>query len=76
MGNVTKLCDFGLAKFGGLTLRTQTKYTGTINYMAPEVRDGNVKHYNNRVDIYSLGVIANDIFHIRSQKYVFILILF
>lgn len=47
-----KLGDFGIAKtMEGTTGATQA---GTYDYMAPEV---NLKHYSNKVDIYSLGMV-------------------
>ena len=49
-----KLGDFGIAR----KLENQTSglsQKGTFNYMAPEVAHSN--HYDNRVDIYSLGIV-------------------
>ena len=59
-GNV-KLIDFGLS--GQLTDQNTKKYNfvGTIDYMAPEIIDnqlGNKHGYNQKVDIWSLGIVA------------------
>ena len=56
-----KLCDFDLAKhFAGHTEQSHTANRGTWHYMAPEVRRG--KRYNAKCDIFSLGVIAMELF--------------
>ena len=53
-----KLCDFGLAKI--LDNETgNTSSIGTAGYRAPEIITNN---YNEKVDIYSLGVIVQEIF--------------
>ena len=53
-GDECKICDLGFAKQGDLA----TTVLGTPLYMAPEVLDGKLakKQYNNKIDIYSLGV--------------------
>ena len=60
-GRFLKLCDFGLATFDSLTTSTHTAGLGTPKYKAPEVYQG---LYNTKVDIYSLGVIAQQLFDI------------
>ena len=50
---VFKLGDFGVAK--ATTIRTSADKVGTYSYMAPEVYKG--KGYDDRVDIYSLGMV-------------------
>ena len=50
---VFKLGDFGVAKAS--TIRTSADKVGTYSYMAPEVYKG--KGYDDRVDIYSLGMV-------------------
>ena len=53
-----KLCDFGLAKI--LVKETSnTSYVGTKKYRAPEIF-GN--KYNEKVDIYSLGITTKELF--------------
>ncbi|CAO2839183.1 unnamed protein product [Amaranthus hypochondriacus] len=57
-----KLADFGLAREETLT-EMMTAETGTYRWMAPELystvtlRLGEKKHYNNRVDVYSFGIV-------------------
>lgn len=48
-----KLGDFGVAKSS--TIRSSADKVGTYSYMAPEVYKG--KSYDDRVDIYSLGMV-------------------
>ena len=48
-----KLGDFGVAKVSKINDRTDL--VGTYSYMAPEVYKG--KPYDDRVDIYSLGMV-------------------
>lgn len=50
---VFKLGDFGVAKAS--SIRTSADKVGTYSYMAPEVYKG--KGYDDRVDIYSLGMV-------------------
>ena len=58
-----KLCDFGLAKlYEGMT---NTRGQGTQKYMAPEVNDG---RYDKKCDIYSLGVILEELFDIENNS--------
>ncbi|KAE9618209.1 hypothetical protein Lal_00041819 [Lupinus albus] len=57
-----KLADFGLAREESVT-EMMTAETGTYRWMAPELystvtlRQGEKKHYNNKVDVYSFGVV-------------------
>lgn len=57
-----KLVDFGLAREESVT-EMMTAETGTYRWMAPELystvtlRQGEKKHYNNKVDIYSFGIV-------------------
>ncbi|OMJ92792.1 hypothetical protein SteCoe_4429 [Stentor coeruleus] len=52
-----KIGDFGFSKFLGQSL-TSTQL-GTPLYMAPEIF--NTNHYNYKIDIWSLGVVAYEI---------------
>ena len=58
-----KLCDFGLAKVHQKSIHT--RFVGTDLYMAPEVKYSN--EYNPKSDIYSLGLIATQIFQFRDS---------
>lgn len=57
-----KLADFGLAREETVT-EMMTSETGTYRWMAPELystvtlRQGEKKHYNNKVDVYSFGIV-------------------
>lgn len=57
-----KLVDFGLAREESLT-EMMTAETGTYRWMAPELystvtlRQGDKKHYNNKVDVYSFSIV-------------------
>ena len=46
--------------------QTHTADVGTPNYMAPEVSRG--RKYNTSADIYSLGMIALDMFKITVNE--------
>jgi len=63
-GRFIKIADFGLAKV--LESESNTKDRGSIKYMAPEVIDGK---YDIKADIYSLGVIMQQLFFIDVVKY-------
>ena len=62
-----KLCDFGTAKQLEKTL-TENSVKGTFTYMAPEVYHG--KSYNNRADIYSLGMILYRIMNRGREPFI------
>ncbi|KAF8397119.1 hypothetical protein HHK36_016026 [Tetracentron sinense] len=57
-----KLADFGLAREESVT-EMMTAETGTYRWMAPELystvtlRRGEKKHYSNKVDVYSFGIV-------------------
>lgn len=57
-----KLVDFSLAREESLT-EMMTAETGTYRWMAPELystvtlRQGDKKHYNNKVDVYSFSIV-------------------
>lgn len=78
-----KICDFGLITFhnrvqnnnlltenkiNDLTdySQTHTWRVGTLKYMAPEVKVR--RKYETKVDIYSLGVIAQELFDIDINE--------
>ena len=57
-----KIADFGLSKIlvSDNTIYSDGWRVGTGKYMAPEMRD--VEPYNEKIDIYSLGIITREIF--------------
>jgi hypothetical protein len=65
-GRFVKLGDFGLATTHEFEEQSHTKYTGTRIYTAPEVMHS--KHYDTKVDIYSLGIIIQELFNIDINK--------
>jgi serine/threonine protein kinase len=64
-GRFVKIADFGYAKVLDKT-KLHTKDRGTLKYMAPEV--GSSQKYNFKADIYSLGFIVQDLFHIDFNE--------
>ncbi|CAG2173484.1 unnamed protein product, partial [Oppiella nova] len=65
-GRFVKLCDFGLAVEHRTASQRHTKYLGTPDYMAPEVSMPQTK-YGTKADIYSLGIIAMELFDIYLE---------
>jgi serine/threonine protein kinase len=61
-GRFVKLADFGLAIVHKFDEQTHTEGSGTFKYMAPEVQRG--RTYDMKADIYSLGVITQEVFDI------------
>ena len=57
-GGIIKLCDFGLAKTHEHSSHTTAQ--DTKKYMAPEVKMG--RHYNVKADVFSIAVIALEVF--------------
>ncbi len=55
-----KLTDFGCSKLLGSHVGLQTMGTGTLLWMAPEVKHGHV--YGFPADVYSLGIVLFEIF--------------
>jgi serine/threonine protein kinase len=69
VNNVLKLSDFGISKivrnsFNDLHQLDYTTNVGTYTYMSPEVMFGTNK-YNQKADIYSLGLIFYEIWESR-----------
>ena len=60
-----KIADFGLAKVHEKT-KLNTKDRGDVRYMAPEVIFS--QKYDTKVDIFSLGIIIQEIFLIDFDK--------
>lgn len=63
-----KLSDFGLATHHESEDQSHTKDRGTDKYVAPEVRT--TTKYNTKTDIYSLGVVAQELFNIDINWFV------
>ena len=57
-----KICDFGLAAVDESTGKYHNTRVGTIKYQAPEVGHG--LKYDFRADVYSLGLIGQELFEI------------
>ena len=60
-GRFVKLCDFGIAVEHKFHNMSHTSKQGTAKYMSPEVEKG--RKYNTKADIYSLGIIIEDMFY-------------
>jgi serine/threonine protein kinase len=66
-GRFVKIADFGIATIHNSDGQTHTKYKGTIRYAAPEVM--RTRNYDMKADIYSLGVILQELFNIDINEY-------
>jgi serine/threonine protein kinase len=66
-GRFVKIADFGLATNQEFDGQSHTKYMGTQRFVAPEVMSG--RNYDLKVDIYSLGVILQELFNIDINEY-------
>ena len=65
------LIDFGIAKFQhsqSLALTRETEVIGTCIYMPPEQAEGKNIQFDNRSDIYSLGVV---LYELVTEKQIF-----
>ncbi len=60
-----KLADFGLATIHEFDEQSHTLGSGIMKYMAPEVL---TRKYNTKVDIFSLGVIIQELFNVDINK--------
>jgi serine/threonine protein kinase len=61
-----KIADFGLVAFHEFAQESHTSKVGNELYAAPEVRFG--RNYNMKSDIFSLGVILNELFKIDKYE--------
>jgi serine/threonine protein kinase len=66
-GRFVKLGDFGLAVIHEFSEQTHTQNCGTDKYMAPEVMRR--RRYDTKADIYSLGIVIQDLFDFDINKY-------
>jgi serine/threonine protein kinase len=64
-GKFIKLADFGLTIIHEMPDQSHTQGSGTYKYMAPEVK--NTRKYDTKADIFSLGVITQELFQIKSE---------
>ncbi len=65
-GKFVKIANFGLATFHKFEGESHTKHKGTRKYMAFEVNQS--RSYEIEADVYSLGVIALEIFNMDVNK--------
>jgi serine/threonine protein kinase len=65
-GRFVKIADFGLAVVHEFEGQYHSKYTGSRIYAAPEVMIS--KFYDIKADVYSLGVIAQEVFDIDLNE--------
>jgi alpha-tubulin suppressor-like RCC1 family protein len=66
-GRFVKLADFGLSVIHEFIDQSHTKFSGTFDYMAPEVM--RTKKYDTKADIYSLGIIVEELFTFNNNSY-------
>ncbi len=66
-GRFVKLGDFSLAVIHEFNEQTHTQNCGTDKYMAPEVMRRS--RYDTKADIYSLGIVIQDLFNFDINKY-------
>lgn len=62
-----KIGDFGLITMHALAEQTHSEDKGDIEYMAPEVYDGD--QYNTKADIYSLGILLKQLFCLEIERF-------
>ena len=60
-GRFIKITDFCTAVYHGERSQSHSQGAGTERYMAPEVKVG--RKYNERADVYSLGIMAQELFN-------------
>ncbi|CAG2117305.1 unnamed protein product, partial [Medioppia subpectinata] len=65
--NWVKIGDFGMAKMQLYPDQSNTQSAGDKDYRAPEVHVGS--KYTTQADVYSIGLILVELFHININKY-------
>jgi hypothetical protein len=65
-GRFIKIADFGLSTIHHFDGQSHSQGSGTAKYMAPEVTNG--RNYNTKADIFSLGVIFQELLHIDYNR--------
>jgi len=68
-GRFVKIADFGLAVVHEFEGQDHSKYMGSRIYTAPEIMTS--KFYDMKADVYSLGVIAQEVFNIDLKRILF-----
>ena len=63
---ICKLADFGLSKFSENHADYHTMIGATHKYRAPEIASGH--RYDTKVDVWSLGIIALEIFNLDNEN--------
>jgi serine/threonine protein kinase len=66
-GRFVRIADLGLAILHKFADQSHTQLAGSIKYMAPEVMHS--KKYNEKADVYSLGIILLEIFKFDLNEY-------
>ncbi len=66
--NFVKIGDFGLIAIHNNAKQSHTGDRGSLKYMAPEVECG---VYDTKADIYSLGIIFQELFDIDMYRYLY-----
>ncbi|CAG2167491.1 unnamed protein product [Oppiella nova] len=66
-GHFVKLADFGLAIEHQTESQSHTQFLNAGKYMAPEVKQS--RKYELSSDVYSLGVLAQDLFNFDINKF-------
>jgi serine/threonine protein kinase len=64
-GRFVKLADFGISVIHQYIDETHTQFSGTLQYMAPEVIKS--RKYDTKADIYSIGIIAEELFFLKDN---------
>jgi serine/threonine protein kinase len=64
-GRFVKLADFRLSLIHEFIDQSHTQASGTIKYMAPEVIKS--RKYDTKADIYSLGIIVEELFLLNRE---------
>ncbi len=67
-GRFIKIADFGLATFHKFDEQTHTEGLGNARYVAQEVLNG--RNYDMKADIYSLGVVSQELFYVDINSWV------
>lgn len=65
---VVKVIDFGIAKFRGRAIHTETGFVrGKLEYFSPE--QARRESYDHRTDIWSLGVVAHEFLSLNGPLF-------